>query len=164
MAEMPARWEAATAAAEAAGVRVVLLRTGLVIAPGAPLMRIIGLVFRLGLGGRLGSGRQYWPWIGLADEVGAIRHLLTADVSGPVNLTAPTPVTNAEFTRTLGQVLRRPTVIAVPRLPLVLALRDFGRATVVGGQRALPGRLEESGYQFTCTDLAEALREALAKD
>jgi uncharacterized protein (TIGR01777 family) len=164
MAEMPARWEAATAAAEAAGVRVVHLRTGLVIAPGAPLMRIVGLVFRLGLGGRLGSGQQYWPWIGLADEVGAIRHLLTTDVSGPVNLTAPTPVTNAEFTRTLGQVLRRPTVIAVPRFPLVLALRDFGRTTVVGGQRALPGRLEESGYQFTCTDLAEALREALARD
>jgi hypothetical protein len=163
MAEMPARWEEATSAAEEAGVRVVHLRTGLVIARGAPLMGVLGLVFRLGLGGRIGSGRQYWPWISLDDEVGAIRHLLTADVSGPVNLTAPQPVTNAEFTRTLGRVLRRPTVLPVPGFPLVLALRDFGRSTVVGGQRALPSRLQESGYTFRCTDLAEALRAALAK-
>jgi uncharacterized protein (TIGR01777 family) len=161
LAEMPARWEAATAAAEAAGVRVVHLRNGLVIARRAPLMRVLGLVFRLGLGGRIGSGRQYWPWISLADEVGAIRHLLTADVSGPVNLSAPTPVTNAEFTRVLGRVLHRPTVVAVPRLPVVLALRDFGRSSVVGGQRALPTRLQASGYEFACTDLEAALRTAL---
>jgi uncharacterized protein len=163
MAEMPARWEAATAPAETAGVRVVHLRSGLVIARGAPLMRVLGLVFRLGLGGRIGSGRQFWPWISLADQIGAIRHLLTADVAGPVNLTAPTPVTNAEFTRTLGHVLGRPTVLRVPGFPLNLALRDFGRSTVVGGQRALPTRLLESGYEFTCTDLAEALRTALNK-
>jgi uncharacterized protein (TIGR01777 family) len=163
LAEMPARWEAATAPADAAGVRVVHLRTGLVIAPRAPLMRVLGLVFRLGLGGRIGSGRQYWPWIALADWIGAVRHLLTADVSGPVNLTAPTPVTNAEFTRTLGAVLNRPTVLPVPGFPLVLALRDFGRSSVVGGQRALPSRLLESGYEFGCTDLAEALRAALGR-
>jgi uncharacterized protein len=163
MAEMPARWESATSAAEAAGVRVVHLRTGLVLAPGAPLMRIIGLVFRLGLGGRIGSGRQYWPWISLADEVGAIRHLLTARVTGPVNLTAPDPVTNAEFTRTLAAVVHRPAVLPVPGFPLVLALRDFGRSTVVGGQRAVPDRLLESGYEFTHTDLGEALRVATGK-
>ena len=161
MAEMPARWEEATAAAAAAGVRVVHLRTGLVIAHGAALMRVLGLVFRLGLGGRIGSGRQYWPWISLADEVGAIRHLLTADVAGPVNLTAPDPVTNAEFTRTLGQVLHRPTVLPAPGFLLILALRDFGRSTVVGGQRALPTRLLESGYAFTDTDLSSVLRTAL---
>jgi uncharacterized protein (TIGR01777 family) len=163
MAEMPARWEAATEAAQQAGVRVVHLRTGLVIARGAPLMQVLGWVFRLGLGGRIASGRQYWPWIALADQVGAIRHLLTAAVAGPVNLTAPTPVTNAEFTRTLGQVLRRPTFLRVPALPVNLALRDFGRTTVVGGQRALPTRLLESGYEFTCTDLSAALRAALAR-
>jgi len=163
MADMPAQWEAATAPAEGAGVRIVHLRTGLVIARGAPLMRVLGLVFRLGLGGRIGSGRQYWPWISLADQVGAIRHLLAADVAGPVNLTAPTPVTNAEFTRILGRVLRRPTVLRVPGYPLNLVLRDFGRSTVVGGQRALPTRLLESGYEFSCTDLSEALRTALTK-
>lgn len=163
MSELPAEWEAATAAAQSAGVRVVHLRTGLVIAPGAPLIKVVGLAFRLGLGGRIGSGRQYWPWISLADEVGAIRHLLTADVTGPVNLTAPSPVTNAEFTRTLAEVVRRPAVIPVPGFPLNLALRDFGRSTVVGGQRALPTRLLESGYVFTDTDLAAALRVALGR-
>jgi uncharacterized protein len=164
MADMPAQWEAATAAAESAGVRVVHLRTGLVIARGAPLMRVLGVVFRLGLGGRIGSGRQYWPWVSLADQIGAIRHLLTADLAGPVNVTAPTPVTNAEFTRTLGRVLRRPTVLRVPGFALNLALRDFGRSSVVGGQRALPVRLLESGYEFACTDLADALRVALGRD
>ena len=163
MAEMPARWEAATSPAEAAGVRVVHLRTGLVLAPGAPLMQIVGLVFRLGLGGRIGSGRQYWPWISLADEIGAIRHLLTAQVTGPVNLTAPEPVTNAEFTRALAAVLHRPAVLRVPGFPLELALRDFGRSTVVGGQRALPTRLLDSGYEFTHTDLTEALRVATGR-
>ena len=163
MSELPAAWEAATAAAQTAGIRVVHLRTGLVIGRGAPLLRILGLVFRLGLGGPIGSGRQYWPWISLADEVGAIRHLLTADVSGPVNLSAPEPVTNAEFTRTLAEVVHRPAVIRVPGFALNLALRDFGRSTVVGGQRAVPRRLLESGYTFTRPDLADALREALGR-
>ena len=132
---LPAQWEAATAPAEGAGVRIVHLRTGLVIARGAPLMRVLGLVFRLGLGGRIGSGRQYWPWISLADQVGAIRHLLAADVAGPVNLTAPTPVTNAEFTRILGRVLRRPTVLTVPGYPLnlVLATSDDLRLSAASG-------------------------------
>lgn len=161
MADMVAQWEAATAPAQTAGVRVALLRTGLVIGRGAPLVKVIGLVFTLGLGGRLGSGRQYWPWISLEDEVGAIRHLLTADVRGPVNLTAPEPVTNLEFTRVLGRILRRPTVIPVPGFLLRLALRDFARSSVTGGQRALPTRLQESGYAFVHTDLAAALRNAL---
>ena len=103
LARLCARWEAATASAEAAGVRVVHLRSGLVLDRTAMLVRVLGPIFRLGLGGRMGSGRQYWPWISLADEIGAIRHLLTADVSGPVNLTGPEPVTNAEFVAELGQ-------------------------------------------------------------
>jgi uncharacterized protein len=163
MAHMCAEWEAAAAPARAAGVRVAHLRTGLVLAPGAPLMQVVGLVFRLGLGGRIGSGRQYWPWIALADQIGAIRHLLTADVSGPVNLSAPEPVTNAEFTRVFGEVLHRPTVLPVPGFALRLALRDFARCNVVGGQRALPTRLQESGYEFVETDLAAALRAATGK-
>jgi uncharacterized protein (TIGR01777 family) len=162
LAQVCARWEGCTAPASEAGVRVVLLRTGLVLGPGALLVTVMGLVFRLGLGGRLGSGHQYWPWISLTDEVAAIRHLLRSDVSGPVNLTGPAPVTNAEFTRTLGRVLRRPTVLAVPRLVLSLALGEFGRSSVLGGQRALPSKLIGSGFEFTHRDLESALRAALS--
>jgi uncharacterized protein (TIGR01777 family) len=162
LAQLCRQWEAATAPAEAAGVRVALLRTGLIVGRGALLMQILGLVFRAGLGGRLGSGRQYWPWISLTDEVAAIRHLLSADVSGPVNLTGPAPVTNAEFTRTLGRLLRRPTVLAVPGFALSLALGEFSRSSVLGGQRALPTKLTGSGFRFTDTDLESALRSALS--
>jgi uncharacterized protein len=154
--------EAATASAEVAGVRVVHLRTGLVLDRSAMLIQVQGTVFRVGLGGRMGNGRQYWPWICLADEIGAIRHLLTADVSGPVNLTGPDPVTNADFTKELGRQLHRPTVLPVPAFALTLALGEFGRSSVVGGQRALPVRLQESGYAFTYTDLPSALRAALS--
>jgi uncharacterized protein (TIGR01777 family) len=164
MAEMPARWESATQAAQDAGVRVTHLRSGLVIGRGAPLMQVVGLAFRLGLGGRIASGRQWWPWISLTDEVGAIRHLLTAEVPGPVNLTAPEPVTNAKFTRVLSRVVHRPAVLPIPAWPVKLVLRDFGRATVVGGQRARPTRLQDSGFRFTHTELEPALREALGRD
>lgn len=161
LARLCARWEAATAPAEAAGVRVAHLRTGLVLDRSAMLIKVLGTVVRLGLGGRMGSGTQYWPWISLDDEVGAIRHLLTADVAGPVNLTGPDPATNAEFTRELGRQLHRPTPLPVPALALKLALGEFGRSSVIGGQRALPVRLQESGYEFAHPDLASALRTAL---
>jgi uncharacterized protein (TIGR01777 family) len=162
LAQLCVRWEAATSPAQAAGVRVVLLRTGLVLDRSAMLMQVMGRIFRLGLGGRMGNGQQYWPWISLADEVGAIRHLLTADVSGPVNLTGPEPVTNAEFTAELGRQVHRPTPLPVPSIALNLALGEFGRSSVVGGQRALPTRLRESGYEFTHPDLSSALRAALS--
>jgi NAD dependent epimerase/dehydratase family enzyme len=112
----------------------------------------------------MGNGRQYWPWISLADEIGAIRHLLSVDVSGPVNLTGPAPVTNADFTSELGRQVHRPTALTVPSLALKLALGEFGRSSVIGGQRALPVRLQESGYEFTHTDLPSALRAALARN
>jgi uncharacterized protein (TIGR01777 family) len=163
LARLCVQWEAATAPAAEAGVRVVNLRTGLVLGPGAPLVQILGLVFRLGLGGRMGTGRQYWPWIALADEVGAIDHLLTHDVSGPVNLTAPNPVTNAEFVRTLGRVLHRPTPLPVPGFALSLALGEFARSSILGGRRALPERLLASGYEFQHPDLESALRVALRR-
>jgi uncharacterized protein (TIGR01777 family) len=163
LARLCVRWEAATAPAVEAGVHVTMLRTGLVIGRNALLMQVLGLVFRLGLGGRLGSGRQYWPWISLRDEIGAIVHLLTADVSGPVNLAAPTPVTNAEFARALGRVLHRPTVLPVPAFALSLALGEFARSSVLGGQRAVPAKLLESGYVFADTELEQALRAALGK-
>jgi uncharacterized protein len=161
LARLCVQWEAATASAEAAGIRVVHLRTGLVLDRSAMLMQVLGRVFRLGLGGRMGSGRQYWPWVSLADVVGSIRHLLTADVAGPVNLTGPEPVTNAEFTAELGRQVHRPTVLTVPSVALNLALGEFGRSSVVGGQRALPVRLRESGYEFVQPDFPAALRAAL---
>jgi hypothetical protein len=156
-------WEAATRAAEDAGVRVVHLRTGLVVGPDAMLVRILGLVFRAGLGGRMGSGRQYWPWISLDDEVDAMRFLLTADVSGPVNLTGPAPVTNAEFVRRLAAAVHRPAVLPVPGPVLSLALGEFGRSSVLAGQRAVPAALERAGYQWTHRDLDDAFRAALQR-
>jgi uncharacterized protein (TIGR01777 family) len=162
LAQVCTRWESATAPAEAAGIRVVHLRTGLVIGRGALLTRVLGLVFRLGLGGRMGSGRQFWPWISLRDEVDAIRYLLTADVSGPVNLTGPTPVTNAEFTRLLAAALHRPAVLPVPGPAISLALGEFGRSSVLAGQRAVPAKLAAAGYRFTHPSLDAALQEALA--
>lgn len=163
LAQLCAQWEAATGPAEAAGVGVVHLRTGLVLDRRAMLVQILGRVFRLGLGGRMGSGRQYWPWISLADQIGAIRHLLTADVSGPVNLTGPAPATNAEFTRELARQVHRPAVLPVPAFAINLALGEFGRSSVTAGQRAMPVRLEESGYRFTHPDLASALRAATTR-
>jgi uncharacterized protein len=162
--ELCVRWEAATAPAEEADIRVVLLRTGLVIGRGAMLMQILGLVFRAGLGGRLGSGQQYWPWISLRDEVDAIRFLLTADVAGPVNLTAPTPVTNAEFTREFGRAVHRPTVLPVPGFVLSRVLGEFARFSILGGRRAVPSKLTQAGFSFTDTTLDDALRTALAGD
>ena len=160
LAQVCAQWEAATAPAEAAGVRVVRLRTGLVLDRKAMLMQVLGRVFRLGLGGRMGSGQQYWPWISLTDVVGAVRHLLGTDVSGPVNLTGPAPVTNAEFTRELARQVHRPAVLPVPAFAINLALGEFGRSSVTAGQRALPARLEESGYRFVHPDFGSALRAA----
>jgi uncharacterized protein (TIGR01777 family) len=164
LADMCVQWEAATAPAQAAGIRVALLRTGLLLAPGSVLVTILGLVFRLGLGGRLGSGRQYWPWVSLEDEIGAIRFLLTADVSGPVNLTGPAPARNADFTRALAEVLHRPAVVPVPGPLLSLALGDFARSGIVGGQQALPTVLTRAGYSFTHADLDSALRAAFERN
>ena len=161
LARLCARWEAATAPAAAAGIRVVLLRTGLVLGRGAMLTDILGRVFRAGLGGRFGSGRQYWPWISLADEVDAIRFLLTSDVSGPVNLTGPRPVTNAEFTEALGRVVHRPTLVSVPSFALSAALGEFGRTSVLAGQRAEPAALTAAGFTFAHGDVESALRDAV---
>jgi uncharacterized protein (TIGR01777 family) len=167
--DFPARvcvaWEAATAPAEAAGIRVVHLRTGIVLARhGGALQRML-LPFKLGLGGRVGSGDQYMSWITLDDHVGAMRHLLTNDsVRGAANLTAPNPATNAEFTRALGAAVHRPTVLPTPLLPLKAVYGDeLVERLLVIGQRALPRALEESGYRFTHTDVDDALRAVVAK-
>ncbi|MEU9568111.1 TIGR01777 family oxidoreductase [Streptomyces sp. NPDC048161] len=155
-------WEAATAAAQQAGVRTVHARTGLVVArEGGAWGRLFPL-FRAGLGGRLGSGRQYWSFIALHDEVAALRHILdTESLSGPVNLTGPDPVTNSEVTAAMGRVLHRPTLFTAPAPALRIALGEFAQ-DVLGSQRVLPGRLLDSGFVFAFPGIDAAIRAALS--
>lgn len=155
-------WEAAAAAAADHGVRVATLRTGIVLGRrGGALAKQLPL-FRLGLGGRFGSGRQHQSWITLDDEVGAIVHLLTADVRGPVNLTAPDPVTNVEFSRELGRALRRPAVLPAPAVALRLVLgREMADELLLSSQRVRPAALEASRYRFAHPTLREALRHVV---
>ncbi|MGC4984614.1 MULTISPECIES: TIGR01777 family oxidoreductase [unclassified Streptomyces] len=154
-------WEEATAPAQEAGVRTVLPRTGLVVArEGGAWARLIPL-FKAGAGGRMGNGRQYWSYIALHDEVAAIRHLIdTESLSGPVNLTAPDPLTNGEITEAMGRVLHRPTLLTAPAPLLRLALGDMAE-DVLGSQRVLPARLLESGFTFAFPSIDGALRAAL---
>ncbi len=164
LADLVVDWEAATAPAAEAGVRTVLLRTGLVVSGKGGLLGTLLPIFKLGVGGRLGDGSMWWPWVSLTDEVRAIEHLLAADASGPVNLVGPQPVTNAEFTRTLGRVLRRPAVLPVPRFgPKLLFGGEVTEEVVFTSQRVLPRRLEQSGFRHHHTDLEPALREELGR-
>jgi uncharacterized protein (TIGR01777 family) len=160
MAEMVRAWEAATAPAEEAGVRVAHLRTSPVLSRSGGLLGRMTPLFRAGLGGRLGSGRQYVAWISLPDWVDAARFVLTADVRGPVNMTAPGPVTNAEFTRAIGRALHRPAVLPVPAFALRIVLDGFADEAVLAGQRALPRVLTSRGYTFRHPDIDSALRWA----
>ncbi|WEH42191.1 TIGR01777 family oxidoreductase [Streptomyces sp. NBC_01218] len=154
-------WEAATAPAEEAGVRTVHVRTGLVVSAEGGAWGKLFPLFKAGLGGRLGNGRQYWSFISLHDQVAALRHLLdTDDLSGPVNLTAPEPVTNAEVTAAMGRVLRRPTLFTAPAPALRLALGDFAE-DVLGSQRVVPRKLLDSGFTFAFPSVESAVRAAL---
>jgi uncharacterized protein (TIGR01777 family) len=160
LAEVCMEWEAATAPAAAAGVRVVHLRSGIVLsAEGGALAQQLR-IFRLGLGGRLGSGRQYTSWISLEDEVGVIRRAID-DVTlvGALNATAPEPVTNAAFTKALGAILHRPTFWVVPRTALALLLgADLADEMLLVSQRVLPEKLTEAGHRFAHPELESALR------
>lgn len=163
LAELVRDWEAAAAPAAEAGIRVVHLRTGIVLSAGGGALKKMLLPFRLGVGGRLGSGRQWFSWISIDDQVGAILHALAGgDVRGPVNFTAPAPVTNAVLTKALGRALHRPTVVPVPRFALRALLGvQLADEMVLGGQRVLPAALETSGYQFRHPTLDEALAAVL---
>lgn len=157
-------WEAATAPAQQAGTRVVLARTGLVVAPSGGLLGRLRPLFSLGLGARLGSGRQYMPWISLEDEVRALMFAIFHDeVAGPVNLTGPAPVTNAEFTTALGHALNRPTPMLVPGFAARLALGEFADEGLLSGQRAIPAALERAGFAFHHNTIGEALAYATAR-
>ena len=164
LADICVQWEASTSAAEDAGVRVVHLRTGIALsANGGALKKQLPL-FKFGLGGKMGSGQQWQSWISIDDEVAAIVHLLTADVEGPVNLTAPNPVTNAEFADTLGTVLGRPTFLPIPKFgPKLVLGGELADNLLFSGQKVIPTVLDgDDGFTFTHPDLASALRALLA--
>lgn len=164
LSDVVVQWEASAATAPEAGVRTVLLRTGIVLSDkGGALPKMLP-PFRLGAGGWMGNGRQWMSWISIADEVGAIRHCIEADVEGPVNATAPNPATSKDFSKTVGRVLHRPVMVGVP--PPVLRVmfgREMANEMLLAGQRAVPAKLESSGYRFTHPTLEEALRAVLEK-
>jgi uncharacterized protein len=156
-------WEAATDWAVQSDVRVVLVRTGLVLAPSGGLLSRLKPLFSFGLGARLGNGRQYMPWISLEDEVRALLFTIGHDeLSGPVNLTGPAPVTNAEFTASFGRAVNRPTPAAVPGFALRTVFGGFADEGLLSGQRAIPAALERAGFEFHHNTIGEALAYATA--
>jgi uncharacterized protein (TIGR01777 family) len=158
LSDVAREWEAATGPARAAGIRVVLLRSGLVLSSAGGVLGRMLPPFRVGLGGRLGSGHQWMSWIAIGDALGVIHHvLMTEGVSGPVNATAPNPVTNREFVATLARVLGRPALLPVPAPVLQLAFGEMADVALLGGARAIPARLVQSGYQFQYAQLEGAL-------
>jgi len=157
--EVVTAWEGATAPAAAAGMRVAKIRTGIVLDRDGGALARMASIAKVGLLGRLGSGRQWMSWIALADEVRVIRFLIDTNISGPVNATAPSPVTNAVFTKALGRVLHRPTVVPVPGFgPKLLLGGELATALLLEGQRVLPEVLLEAGFEFRYDDLETALR------
>lgn len=159
------KWEDATQPAEDAGIRVVHLRTGVVLTPEGGALELMLPAFRLGLGGRVGDADQWFSWIALADAVGGYVHAIhTASLSGAVNLTAPEPVTMKTFAETMGQVLSRPTFLSVPASLVRLVSGEAAEETVLQSARALPEKLIQSGYAFRYPALPEALRHLLGKD
>lgn len=163
LAGVVADWEAAGDPAREAGVRVAHLRTGIVQSTQDGALAKQLPLFKLGVGGRLGSGRQYMSWVAMPDVVGCYVHTLTADVAGPLNVTAPNPVTNAEYARTLGSVLGRPAVLPVPRFGPRLVLGEMADALLFTSQRVLPERTTDHGYEFRSPRLEPALREILGR-
>jgi hypothetical protein len=162
LADVVGDWEAAAHPAMTAGIRVCRLRTGIVLARQGGALRLQLPIFKLGAGGRLGSGHQYTSWITLEDEIAAITFLLTADdVSGPVNLVAPNPVTNRDFTKVLAGALHRPAIAAVPPFALKIVFDGFADEGLLIGQRLAPRVLTEAGFTFSHPDLREALESVL---
>ncbi len=159
--ELCVEWEGAAVAAQKAGVRTVFTRTGLVVSPKGGAWGKLFPLFKAGLGGRMGDGRQYWSFVSLHDEVAAIRHLIDTDgLSGPFNVTSPQPLTNREITAAMGRVLHRPTLFAVPA-PVLRAVLGEMAGDVLGSARVLPTRLLESGFTFAFPDIEGAIRAAL---
>ena len=164
LAEVCKAWEAAADPAREAGIRVVHPRNGVVLSTGGGALARLLPIFKLGGGGRVGSGRQWWSWIAVDDVVGAIVHALTRDsVEGPVNLGSPNPVTNAEFTRVLGKILNRPTIFPLPAPAARLMLGEVADALLLASQRVEPAKLKGSGYEFLFPELEGALRHLIGR-
>jgi uncharacterized protein (TIGR01777 family) len=157
-------WEDAAAPASQAGIRTVLIRTGIVLSPDGGALKKQLPLFKLGLGGKFGNGKQWQSWISITDEVNAIVHLLTSSLSGPVNLTAPAPVTNSEFTRVLSKVVSRPAILPIPSFgPKLLLGAELADALLFTGQRVTPNALLADGFVFSHPTLDTALRALLKK-
>jgi len=161
LADLSREWEAAALEAQSQATRVVLIRLGMVLGNGAALEKMLP-PFKLGLGGPMGSGRQWWPWIAMTDVIGAIDHILAhGDLAGPVNLVAPETVTSRDFARTLGEVLGRPAIVPAPAFAIKLALGEMADALLLASTKAVPRVLAETGYRFKAPTLAEAFRMIL---
>ena len=160
LADVVQAWEGATTPAHEAGIRVVHARTGLVVAKDGGAWARMFPLFNLGVGGKLGSGKQYWSWVSLRDEVNALSYCLTHEsVSGAVNITGPTPQTNAEITKIMGKVMGRPTLLPVPAIALNIALGEFS-SEVLGSTRVLPRVLESCGFTWQDPTIEDAIRTA----
>jgi uncharacterized protein (TIGR01777 family) len=159
LADVVREWEAAADPAREAGIRVAHPRTGLVVSGRGGAWKRLFPIFRAGLGGRLGSGNQYWSWISLRDEIAALRFLLEQQLSGPVNLTAPSPVTNTDVTAAMGEVLGRPTALPVPAFALRTVLGEFS-SEVLGSLRVFPQRLLDASFAWQDPSIEDAIRAA----
>jgi hypothetical protein len=157
-------WEAATQAAVDAGIRTVLMRTGVVLSPKGGALGKMLLPFKMGVGGRIGDGQQWMSWIDIQDMIGAIHHMLNSDLlQGQVNMVAPKPVKNAEFAKTLGSVLSRPAILPMPAFAVKLAFGEMGETILLGSQRVEPAQLVMSGYPFRFSDLRSSLENNLRR-
>lgn len=164
LADVCREWEASTHPAVAAGIRTVMIRTGVVLSSKGGALGKMLTPFKMGVGGRIGDGRQWMSWIDIEDMVGAIHHILKTDLlQGPVNMVAPKPVTNAEFTKTLAQVLSRPAVFPVPSLAVKVLFGEMGETVLLGSQRVEPSQLVASGYPFRFRELRNSLENLLRK-
>ena len=159
LADTALQWEAATQPASDAGIRVVRMRIGVILSPRGGALAKMLLPFKLGAGGRVGNGRQWWSWIALDDVVGAILHLLSNDaISGPVNVVSPNPVSNSVFTKILGRELKRPTIFPMPAVVARIVLGEMANELLLASTRVQPERLLETGYQFQQPELSAALQ------
>jgi uncharacterized protein len=164
LAEVCRAWEEATGPASQGGVRVVRLRFGMILSPAGGALRKMLLPFKLGAGGKIGTGSQFMSWIALDDALGAVDHaLVTGSLQGPVNAVSPGPVTNAEFTRTLARVLSRPALAPLPAFAARLAFGEMADALLLASQRVVPSRLQTAGYRFQYPELESALLHLLGR-